>query len=115
MKAFQLAIVGLLIAILLGACEGPHYFSVTVIDKQTKLAVDSVFVQVKIKCGDDKYGNYDLEGYTDSLGKFETFEMIGTGLSPCKINFYMDYDKIGYIPKTEINKTEGFVELERIK
>ena len=55
---------------------------------------------------------YDLQGYTDSAGKFIREEMIGYGLSMKHWDFYMEYDKQGYAHKTERNRTEGLIELE---
>lgn len=99
--------------ILLASCEGPKYFSVTVIDKQTKKPIDSVTVQVKVLRGKKEQQTYDLQGYTDSTGKFESSIMIGTGLSPARFDFQLEYEKSGYIHKSELNNTNGVVELYR--
>ena len=94
------------------SCEGPKYFSVTVVDKITKQPIDSVLVNVIVKAGKKEKSAYKLQGYTDSAGKFIRDEMIGYGLSMRKWDFYMEYDKTGYQHKSELNKTEGTVELE---
>ena len=113
MKNFRFAITVISIAITLVSCEGPKYFSVTVVDKLTRKPIDSVFVQVKVKAGKKEKGVYNLQGYTDSIGKFIRSEMIGYGLSMRYWDFYMEYDKKGYVHKTEANKTNGVVELEQ--
>ena len=95
------------------SCEGPKHFAVTVIDKQTKQPIDSVLVRVKVKRGMNENEAYNLQGYTDSEGKFTAEEMIGTGLSPIRFDFYMEYNKNGYADKTELNNTDGIIELER--
>ena len=112
MKKFRFTIIIISIAITLVSCEGPKYFSVTVIDKLTRQPIDSVFVQVKVKAGKKEKGAYNLQGYTDSVGKFIRSEMIGYGLSMKHWDFHMEYDKKGYVHKKEVNKTDGAVELE---
>jgi hypothetical protein len=97
---------------MLFSCEGPKYFSVTVVDKQTQQPIDSVLVKVIVKAGKKEKSAYNLQGYTDSAGKFIRDEMIGYGLSMRRWDFYMEYDKTGYLHKSEVNKTEGTVELE---
>ncbi|MEI6349312.1 MAG: hypothetical protein WCP69_15305 [Bacteroidota bacterium] len=97
------------------SCEGPKYFSITVVDKLTKSPIDSVFVEVTVKAGNTIKNAYRLSGFTDTTGKFIVSEMIGYGLSIRRWDFYMSYKKNGYILKTEKNHTEGEVELERIK
>lgn len=97
------------------SCEGPKTFSITVVDKVSKKPIDSVLVSVRPKAGSTDKTVYNLDGYTDSTGKFARTEMIGYGLSPTKWDFYMEYNKPGYIHKTEVNKTEGVVEMERVK
>ena len=94
------------------SCEGPKNFSVIVVDKITKKPLDSVMVQVKVKAGKNDKSVYNLQGFTDTSGKFVASEMIGYGLSARSWNFYMEYSKKGYVQKTEINHTEGQVELE---
>jgi hypothetical protein len=113
MKTIQILITTLIIGFLLSSCEGPKYFSVTVIDKATKQPVDSVFVEVKVMAGNKEKSAYNLKGYTDSSGKFIREEMIGYGLSMRHWDFSMEYHKKGYLPKAEINQTEGLVELEK--
>jgi hypothetical protein len=112
MKIFSLTITFLLMGFILISCEGPKYFSVTVIDKNTQKPIDSVFVQVRVMAGKTEKSAYNIQGYTDTAGKFTTSEMIGYGLSLKHWDFYMEYDKKGYVHKTEINHTEGRVELE---
>ena len=102
----------IILSSILFSCEGPKYFSVTVVDKQTQQPIDSVLVKVIVKAGKKEKSSYNLEGYTDLSGKFIRDEMIGYGLSMRKWDFYMEYDKNGYIHKSELNKTEGIVELE---
>jgi hypothetical protein len=103
----------LIIGLGLISCEGPKYFSVTVVDKITKRPLDSVLVKVIVKAGRKEKTAYNIEGYTDSTGKFIRDEMIGYGLSMKRWDFYMEYDKAGYAHKSELNKTEGVVELDR--
>jgi hypothetical protein len=110
MKIFNLSI--LIIGLILVSCEGPKYFSVTVVDKITQQPIDSVLVKVVVKAGDTEKSQYNLEGYTDSAGQFIRDEMIGYGLSMKKWDFYMEYDKPGYAHKSEMNRTEGVVEME---
>jgi hypothetical protein len=102
----------IIIGITFISCEGPKYFSVTVVDKQTQQPIDSVLVKVIVKAGKKEKSAYNLQGYTDSAGKFVRDEMIGYGLSMRRWDFYMEYDKTGYQHKSELNKTEGTVELE---
>ncbi|MBI5538699.1 MAG: hypothetical protein HY951_01470 [Bacteroidia bacterium] len=104
--------ISLFLGFILFSCEGPKYFAVTVVDKQTKKPIDSVLVKVIVKAGKKEKSAYNLQGYTDSAGKFIRDEMIGYGLSMRKWDFYMEYDKSGYQHKSEVNKTEGTVELE---
>jgi len=113
MKNKQFAFIVLIAAFFIVSCEGPKTFSVIVIDKVTRQPVDSVLVVVKVKVGKKEKNAYNIQGYTDSAGKFVREEMIGYGLSLRRWDFYMDYDKKGYVHKTEINRTEGLVELER--
>jgi hypothetical protein len=82
------------------------------VDKITQQPIDSVFIKVKVKAGNEEKSAYDLQGYTDSTGKFIRTEMIGYGLSMRRWDFYMEYDKKGYVHKTELNHSEGLVELE---
>ncbi|MCK9611935.1 MAG: hypothetical protein PHR81_00970 [Bacteroidales bacterium] len=103
----------ILITFFISSCEGPKYFSVTVIDNQTKKPIDSVYVQVKPKAGREEKSAYNLSGYTDSLGRFVREEMVGYGLSIKRWDWYMEYEKAGYKHKVEINKTTGTVELEK--
>jgi hypothetical protein len=111
-KTIQGTITVLVIGVVFISCEGPKDFSVTVVDKQTRQPVESVFVQVKVKAGKIDKSAYNLQGFTDSSGKFERTEMIGYGLSLRRWDFYMDYDKTGYVHKMECNHTEGIVEME---
>lgn len=104
--------ISLFIIFTLFSCEGPKYFSVTVVDKQTQQPIDSVLVKVIVKAGKKEKSAYNLQGYTDSAGKFIRDEMIGYGLSMRRWDFNMEYDKTGYQHKSEVNKTEGTVELE---
>lgn len=112
MKLTTFIIVILIIGFAFISCEGPKYFSVTVVDKLTRKPLDSVFVSVKVMDDDVERTAYDLQGYTDSTGKFVKEEMIGYGLSIRRWDFFMEYDKQGYLHKTEVNHTEGVVELK---
>ncbi|HOY30632.1 MAG TPA: hypothetical protein PKW80_02020 [Bacteroidales bacterium] len=112
MKKNTFAIVIIIIGLFLVSCEGPKTFSVTVVDKVTQQPVDSVLVIVKVKAGNKEKSAYNLEGFTDASGNFTREEMIGYGLSLKRWHFYMEYDKKGYIHKTESDRTEGVVELE---
>jgi len=112
MKKFQIAIIILIAGFFFVSCEGPKSFSVIVVDKVTRQPLDSVFVKVKAMAGKKEKSAYNMQGYTDSAGKFIREEMIGYGLSLRRWDFYMEYDKKGYVHKTEINHTEGLVELE---
>lgn len=111
MKTYVFSI--FIIVILFVSCEGPKYFSVTVVDKVTRQPIDSVLVKVVVKAGDSEKSQYNLQGHTDFAGKFIREEMIGYGLSMRRWDFYMEYDKPGYAHKTEVNRTEGVVELEK--
>jgi len=111
MKKLTFAII-LLAAGLIASCEGPKNFAVTVVDKSTQQPLDSVLVVVKVKRGEHGTSAEFLQGYTDSTGKFTREAMIGTGLSMKRWYFYMEYSKNEYIPKTELNRTEGLVEME---
>jgi len=104
-----------IIFVLLISCEGPQYFSLKVVDKTTQQPIDSVFVNVRMFLGKTERPPYNLQGYTDSAGMFLADEMIGTGLIVKKISFQIEFSKIGYNSKTEINKTDGIVELEKMK
>lgn len=98
-----------IIGISLIGCEANKQISVTVIDKLTKQPIDSVFIEVKAgKNGD--YTKNSAKGFTNSNGKFETQMMIGCALGCYDI--YMEYNKGGYVHKSELNKIEGVVELE---
>lgn len=97
----------------LTACEGPKFFSVTVIDKSTQQPIDSVLVVIRPVAGGKEQTAYRSQGYTDSLGRFKASQMIGYGLGMKRWIFYMDYSKKGYQPKTEEDRTEGIVELEK--
>lgn len=113
MKTIKITSILLIIALFMVSCEGPKYFNVTVVDKITQQPIDSVLVKVIVKVGENEKSAYNLQGYTDSDGKFIRDEMIGYGLSLKRWDFYMEYSKVGYIHKTEINRTEGLVELEQ--
>ncbi len=107
---FVIAII--ILGITLVSCEGPINYSVTVVDKLTRKPVDSVYVKVKIKRGKQKLLYRCFEGYTDSTGKYISTVMVGTGLGLGHYFSYMEYNKKGYSQKTEIDHTEGIVELE---
>lgn len=113
MKTLRLIILMLFAVIFIMSCEGPKSFSVTVIDHVSKKPVDSVMVQVRVMAGKQEKSAYNINGYTDSSGRFVREEMIGYGLSLKRWDFYMDYDKKGYARKSEKNHTEGIVELEQ--
>ena len=112
MKIFPWALFILITAFIVVSCEGPKNFNVKVVDKLTQQPIDSVFVKVIVRTGKQEKSAYNLQGYTDSAGKFTRDEMIGYGLGIKPWDFYMEYDKKGYTPKTEINHTEGLVELQ---
>ncbi|MGD0711137.1 MAG: hypothetical protein ABR968_08120 [Bacteroidales bacterium] len=112
MKKIKFTIIILLLSFVLASCEGPKKFSVTIVDKQTQQPLDSVFVDVKVMDGKNEKSSYNIQGYTDSNGKFIKEEMIGYGVSMRRWDFYMEYDKKGYVSKKELNHTEGLVELE---
>ncbi|HNW90304.1 MAG TPA: hypothetical protein PKN48_11615 [Bacteroidales bacterium] len=115
MKNNKFAVIIIFLVLFFVSCEGPKIFSVTVIDKDTKRPLDSVFVIVKVKAGNKEKSAYNLGGFTDASGKFTREEMIGYGLSLKRWHFYMDYNKKGYIHKTEADLTEGVVELEPLQ
>ncbi len=112
MKIIHASLIIVIAALFCVSCEGPKYFSVTVVDKKTQQPIDSVLVLVKVKAGNEEKTAYNLQGFTDSVGKFKREEMIGYGLSMTRWDFYMEYFKKGYLPKTELNHPEGKVELE---
>lgn len=112
MKAIPSIIMLIATVLILGSCEGPKNFAVTVMDKGTQQPLDSVLVFVKVKRGEHGTSSEFLQGYTDATGKFMREEMIGTGLSMKRWYFYMEYSKNGYMPKTELDRTEGLVEME---
>jgi len=112
MKLLQPPTIILLISLCFVSCEGPKYFSVTVVDKTTQQPIDSVLVLVKVKAGKEEKSGYNLQGFTDTVGMFKREEMIGYGLSLSRWDFYMEYTKKGYVHKTELNHVEGKVELE---
>ena len=92
------------------SCEANRLISTTVTGKQTQLPIDSVFVDVKAgKKGD--YTKNNASGYTDPNGKFETYMMIGRTFGCYDI--FIEYNKAGYVNKSELNNTEGTVELEK--
>ena len=97
----------------LSACEAPKLFSVTVIDKTTQQPIDSVLVVIRPVAGGKEQTAYKRQGYTDSLGRFKLSQMIGYGLGMKRWIFYMDYSKKGYQSKTEEDRVEGIVELEK--
>lgn len=109
MKTIQFITTFLVIGIILVSCEANKNISVTVVDKITKQPVDSVFIEIKAGKNGDYTKNYS-SGYTDSNGKFETQMMIGCAFGCYDI--YMEYTKVGYAFKKELNTTEGLVELE---
>ncbi len=109
MRTIQFTFAVIISAIIFSSCEANKLISVTVIDKTTKQPVDSVFIEVKAGKNGDYNKNHAL-GYTDSNGKFETNMIIGCAFGCYDI--YMEYGKKGYVSKTELNKTEGTVELE---
>jgi 5-hydroxyisourate hydrolase-like protein (transthyretin family) len=109
MKTIRFTIAVIIIGITLISCETNKIISVKIIDKVTRQPIDSVFVEVKAGKNGDYTKNY-AKGYTNSEGKFETQMMIGCAFGCYDI--YMEYDKKGYTHKSELNKTEGTVELE---
>jgi len=113
MKTAKSIMLALVVVIFFMSCEGPKSFSVTVIDHVSKKPIDSVSVQVRVMAGKQEKSAYNVHGYTDSTGTFAMEEMIGYGLSLKRWDFYMDYEKKGYAHKSEKNRTEGIVELER--
>lgn len=113
MKIIRFTFAVLILGFFLISCEGPKYFNVTVVDKLTQQPIDCVFVSIKVMAGKKEKSAYNLQGYTDSAGRFIRDEMIGYGLSMRRWDFYMEYKKKGYAPKIEKNRTEGLVELEQ--
>jgi hypothetical protein len=109
MKIIQYTITVFVLGFTLISCETNKRISVTVIDKITRKPIDSVFTEVNAgKNGD--YTKNSTKGYTNSSGKFETHMMIGCAFGCYDV--YMKYSKNGYVQKTELNKTEGLIELE---
>ena len=96
--------------VLVFGCEKREKISVTVLDSQSRLPIDSVKVEVRAGKNGDYTKNRGI-GYTDSTGRFEISMMIGCAFGCYDI--YMDYSKAGYNSKTEFNHTQGDVELSR--
>jgi hypothetical protein len=113
MKYKRLKFLLLLALNFLFSCEAPKLFSVTVIDKKSQKPIDSVQVTIRAEAGGKEKTAYRRQGHTDSLGRFKLSQMIGYGIGVQRWIFYMDYEKKGYIPKTEQDRTEGIVELEK--
>jgi hypothetical protein len=108
-KIIRVLLAVIMLGMILTSCETNKLISVTVVDKITKKPLDSVFVKVNAgKNGD--YTKNSASGYTNADGKFETHLMIGCAFGCYDI--YIDYTKNGYVKKTELNKTEGIMELE---
>lgn len=92
------------------SCESNKLISVKIIDKETKLPIDSVFVEVNAgKDGD--YTKSRTSGYSNASGEFKTQLMIGCA-DGC-YDIQMIYSKRSYHQKTELNNTEGIIVLER--
>ena len=109
-KIIQLITAILIAGITFVSCEQNKLITVTVVDKQTRQPLDSVYIEIKAgKKGD--YTKTNKSGYTNSAGKFETHMMIGCSFGCYDI--FMEYSKSGYTRKKELNMTEGMVELER--
>ena len=104
-------IIFLFLCVILISCEGPKYFSVTVIDSITKKPIDSVLVYIKPKVGKKNKSAYNIQGYTDSLGRFIREEMVGYGFGMRNWDWHMEYDKRGHLHKEEVNHTQGIIEL----
>jgi len=109
-KVIQFISAILVLGITLVSCEQNKLITVTVVDKLTRQPLDSVYIEIKAgKKGD--YTKTNKNGYTNSAGKFETHLMIGCSFGCYDI--FMEYTKRGYTRKTELNNTEGVVELVR--
>ena len=108
-KTVSLALISFLLSSLF-ACEKRERISITVLDAQSRMPIDSVKVEVRAGKNGDYTKNHGI-GFTDSTGRFEISMMIGCSFGCYDI--YMDYSKPGYISKTEFNHTLGDVELSR--
>ena len=109
MKTFFKVLASLSMLIII-ACESQKHILVTVIDEDTKQALDSVFVQVNA----GKNGNYNKnsdEGFTNESGEFETYMMIGCSFGCYDIQ--MTYTKPGYKKLIQLNNTTGKISLEK--
>lgn len=107
-KIIQLITAILIAGITFVSCEQNKLITVTVVDKLTRQPLDSVYIEIKAgKKGD--YTKANKSGYTNSAGKFETHMVIGCSFGCYDI--FMEYSKSGYTRKTELNRTEGVVEL----
>lgn len=108
-KMVSIALISVLLSCLF-ACEKREKISITVLDAQSRLPIDSVKVELRAGKNGDYTKNHGI-GFTDSTGRFESSMMIGCAFGCYDI--YIDYSKDGYISKTEFNHTEGTVELSQ--
>lgn len=107
-KKFKIVVYLALLTLI--ACESQQHILVTVIDEDTELALDSVFVQVDA----GKNGNYNknsAEGFTNDSGEYETYMMIGCSFGCYDIQ--MTYTKPGYKKLIQLNNTTGKISLEK--
>ena len=107
-KKIQFILAILVLGITLVSCEQNKLISITVVDKTTRQPLDSVYIEIKAGKKDD-FTKSTKSGYTNSAGKFETHMVIGCSFGCYDI--FMEYSKSGYTRKTELNRTEGVVEL----
>lgn len=92
------------------ACESQKHILVTVLDKDSGQALDSVLVQVDAG-NNENYDKNSAEGYTDESGKYETHMMIGCSFGCYDIR--MSYNKEGYKELVQINNIKDTVSLEK--
>lgn len=112
MKVLKFTILIFFLSLFGVSCKTHETISVVVVDKLTKIPLDSVFVKVTDgkKNGGD-WSDHAVTGYTDSTGKFEATIKLGYAFGNNHI--YLSYEKAGYVNKEELNKTKGIVELEK--
>ncbi|TWV97952.1 hypothetical protein [Chitinophaga pinensis] len=84
-KAFLL--IPVLLCTWLVSCEGYSCASGVILDKETKLPLDSVYIRV---LSDD-----DKSMYTDSTGKFSMCNGMGACFPDCK-DIVVEFSKAGY-------------------
>lgn len=90
--------------LLLYSCETNKHIRITAYNALSNEPVDSVLVKINAgKNGD--YNKSTSQGYTDKDGNFETYLMIGCAFGCYDI--YIEYSKINFKTKVELNQTEG--------